>query len=345
MMEVAANVGPVVLACLEAETSLMNVVAEGLHASGNTVEQIGGVDINPQRLTAAGQHFGDRAIYIVCLPGGPSNPSAPMLRSTLSHQNIPVDRVLFVSSADSTQVLHQIRSALQRLAVSGALPSVPLPISPSSHSGEKQTPSQARVAPIPIWQYYGVAFGAVTLVFLFIVLIHNPRTQTSPASAHKSDTSHTTMRDSISAPSGGDSNSPAKRGHTNAGLDPNLDPNLEAQLETTSGTTRVMKALRTRKIRALDSLLATTNLHGPLDWQGAKSYCESLDVDGLTAWRIPDLGELQSLSNAHMLSGREFWSSVTSDLFGDTHWVWNASRRRVADHDGDAYAVCVRRVG
>jgi len=107
-------------------------------------------------------------------------------------------------------------------------------------------------------------------------------------------------------------------------------------------STLVMDALRKRKIRALDVLLVTTDAAGPMSSKAATAYCQSLDVEGLTDWRLPDVGELNSLSRSGMLGDEFFWSRTPADTFGDARLAWWSKGRQAFERLDDARAVCVR---
>jgi hypothetical protein len=106
--------------------------------------------------------------------------------------------------------------------------------------------------------------------------------------------------------------------------------------------TKVGEALRSREVQALDILLVTTKTAGPLEYAAAADYCGGLEVAGLSKWRLPDIGELMSLSAAGMTSGGYHWSSTPADTFGDSHLVWYAKRSRVVEREKPNFVVCVR---
>lgn len=104
----------------------------------------------------------------------------------------------------------------------------------------------------------------------------------------------------------------------------------------------VVVALQARKVRALDVLLIANAWGKPSDWATAVAYCEALDVEGLTGWRLPHIGELHSLAEASMTGRGMYWSSTAADTFGDGHMAWNARRGHALPHFADAVAICVR---
>ncbi len=105
--------------------------------------------------------------------------------------------------------------------------------------------------------------------------------------------------------------------------------------------TRVGRALRTRTVRALDVLLVS-NTAGPLSWEAAAEHCSGLDVEGISKWRLPEVGELMSLSGASMTESGYYWSSTPADTFGDARLAWYDRRSRVVTRDRESLVLCVR---
>lgn len=107
------------------------------------------------------------------------------------------------------------------------------------------------------------------------------------------------------------------------------------------GPTRIGHALRNRDVRSLDVLLVS-NTEGPLSWEAAKEHCGGLDLAGLGAWRLPEVGELMSLTGARMTASGYYWTSTPADTFGDAPLVWHARRSRVVTRSRDNLVLCVR---
>ena len=105
--------------------------------------------------------------------------------------------------------------------------------------------------------------------------------------------------------------------------------------------TRVGQALRNREIQALDVLLVS-NTEGPFTYDDARSHCDGLEVGGLASWRLPEVGELMSLTGASMTGRGYYWSATPADTFGDVPLVWYARRNRVVTRSKDNYVLCVR---
>jgi hypothetical protein len=75
---------------------------------------------------------------------------------------------------------------------------------------------------------------------------------------------------------------------------------------------------------------------GAMDWGAALSYCEGLDLGGSTSWRLPNVKELESLTDdtrwnlaidtsvfpdAAQWSGHTYWTSTTNAYFPDRAWT------------------------
>ena len=68
-------------------------------------------------------------------------------------------------------------------------------------------------------------------------------------------------------------------------------------------------------------------------------------MGGLRAWRLPSIGELNSLAGARLFKSGVFWSETLGDAFGDQRLVYNLKKQSMsavtARWDG-AQAVCIR---
>lgn len=188
----------------------------------------------------------------------------------------------------------------------------------------------------PPWLWLGV--GAAALLFVGIVAL--------ALSGGEDDAEETTLAKADAESSKGNEDPPSKAEPDTAdsGSDEADSPPAEGDEESTAsgeGPTRIGHALRTRAVRALDVLLVS-NTEGPLSWEAAKEHCGGLELAGLQTWRLPEVGELMSLTAAQMTQRGYYWSSTPADTFGDTPLVWYAKRSRVLTRARDNLVLCVR---
>jgi hypothetical protein len=119
--------------------------------------------------------------------------------------------------------------------------------------------------------------------------------------------------------------------------EPEPDATLPGQLDTL-----VMAALRKREVRALDVLLVAKDEGPNLEYADAEAYCRMLAVAGIEQWRLPEVGELASMTDAGMVGSAIYWSSTPADTFGDTRLAWNGRLKRILPRDAASHALCVR---
>ena len=91
----------------------------------------------------------------------------------------------------------------------------------------------------------------------------------------------------------------------------------------------VVAALRSREVRALDLFVVAPEDSDNLDHAAAMAYCDAMRIAGLTGWRVPKLGELNSIVAAGMTGKGIYWSDTLGDAFGDTRIIVNAKRDRM----------------
>lgn len=110
----------------------------------------------------------------------------------------------------------------------------------------------------------------------------------------------------------------------------------------------IVQALKKREIRALDVFVVSPESKKAADFAGASAYCASLNVAGIGDWRLPDIGELLSMSRAKMVRKGSFWSATKGDSFGDFRLVLVIKRDRISaipsGWDGGR-VICVRERG
>jgi hypothetical protein len=119
----------------------------------------------------------------------------------------------------------------------------------------------------------------------------------------------------------------------------------EATAPAVEDSEPIVTALKKREIRALDVFVVAPEAKKPADFAGASAYCASLNVAGIGDWRLPDIGELLSMSRAKMVRKGSFWSATKGDTFGDLRLVLVIKRDRISaipsGWDGGR-VICVR---
>jgi hypothetical protein len=107
----------------------------------------------------------------------------------------------------------------------------------------------------------------------------------------------------------------------------------------------VVAALRKRDVRALDLVVIAPEARKAAAFAGATAYCDALVIGELDGWRLPEIGELLSISRAKMIRKGSFWSATKGDAFGDLRLVLVIKKERIspipAGWDGGR-VVCVR---
>ena len=108
----------------------------------------------------------------------------------------------------------------------------------------------------------------------------------------------------------------------------------------------IARALATRTIRSLDVLLFLPERSPRLPHDKAMVHCARTDVLGIAGWRLPTIGELNSLAQAKMLDRDVvYWSSTAADTFGEQHLALLGRNRQISarpDRWDGGRALCVR---
>lgn len=133
---------------------------------------------------------------------------------------------------------------------------------------------------------------------------------------------------------------------TAAAADPGDPPPLPARtFDPEDDPPEVVEALRNREVRAIDVFVVAPERKGTLTFDQAVEHCRELEVAGLRGWRVPTIGELNSVASAKMLGKSIYWSSTPGDSFGDLMLVLNAKKDSISvvtrGWDG-ARIVCIR---
>lgn len=107
----------------------------------------------------------------------------------------------------------------------------------------------------------------------------------------------------------------------------------------------VAKAIRDREVRALDLFVVAPEESDAMAHDAAVSYCAGMNIAGLSDWRMPKLGELNSVVSAGLTGKSVYWSDTLGDAFGDTRIIVNGKKKRMGaagvGYDG-ARVLCIR---
>lgn len=107
-------------------------------------------------------------------------------------------------------------------------------------------------------------------------------------------------------------------------------PAAAGELPTAEDAPAIVAALRKREIRALDVFVVAPESKKPADYAGAAALCDAMEVAGIKGWRLPEIGELISMSRAKMLRKGSYWSVTKGDTFGDLRLVLVIKRERIS---------------
>lgn len=107
----------------------------------------------------------------------------------------------------------------------------------------------------------------------------------------------------------------------------------------------IAAALEAHSIRSLDAVLVDKKRSKRIGYDKAQAWCADRDVDGVTGWRLPEIGELRSLSKRKMVPKGRYWTTNEANMEGSRQVVWDSVKRDLAvgRHDSKRVrAICVR---
>jgi hypothetical protein len=118
----------------------------------------------------------------------------------------------------------------------------------------------------------------------------------------------------------------------------------------------IYAGLIAQKFRALDILLISPEPRkkvkkklsknpARMTFAQAAAYCDTLEIAGVSDWRLPQVGELGSITTGSLVADGKFWSQTEGDTFGKSRVVWNTQTSKMGSAPvrwKGGRVVCVR---
>jgi hypothetical protein len=364
MREGLPGVFRVVLAHGRVDAELADGAASELRARGQHVDLVElGSDDAP--LLEACARAGGRGLFVVARGAGLDGPRVDRLRQVLRDLGVPMSRSLALSLDVATRksfvdrviiVARRIGAAAEgpppvpapKLAPPRPEPSTAAVLSPASEPRQDTVPPTRPVTAPHV--HLGadastkrtrlpVALSAAVLGVAALVALSWGRSDEPTIAALE-------LRLDDDAPRLANAPTIPTDAMPDASDDePTVEPEVTAAEALAEDAPVVVDALRKREIRALDVFVVSPEAKKAADFAGAQKYCEKLKIAGISDWRLPEIGELISMSRAKMVKKASFWSSTKGDTFGDLRLVLVIKRERISPipsgWDGGRI-ICVR---
>ncbi|HWB76108.1 MAG TPA: hypothetical protein VG755_14160 [Nannocystaceae bacterium] len=340
LVELAADDAPVLEACARASGRGLFVVARGAGLDGPRADRLRqvlrdlGVPMSRSLALsldlATRTSFVDRVIIVARRIGaaaeGPLPAPAPKLRPSGAEASSTASvgvAALAAGDAARTEPIAPTRSDTIPPARPGTAPHV--------HLGAEGTHKRSRVP---------FALFAATLGVAALVALTNAREEPAITDLeYRADDEAPKLAHAPTIPS---ATTPAPVDDDEPIVD---DAQVSAAETLAEDAPAIVDALKKREIRALDVFIVSPEAKKAAEFAGAAKYCEKLKVSGIGDWRLPEIGELISMSRAKMVRKGSFWSSTKGDTFGDLRLVLVIKRERIspipAGWDGGRI-ICVR---
>lgn len=377
-MSEASREFTVVLAHGSGDLAVATEVAEGLRDRRQLTTVVAVADSDAPLLEACAKLSG-RGLFVMLRGREVSAARVEALRAVLRDLGVPMSRSmgLGLEGLTTAAFVDRVINIVRRISPESTRPPImpearvdnsvtPSPVVSLADRLEPRIESPAAVQPTPIVHSaaisvdsthldasprrrvaYGAA-GALALTAVVVWALVPPvgEQETAAPTTAKAAVSETSTPATIPTPSEADRQpAPPSTAREPAKVAaPAADPAAIAA-PTTEDSEAVVAALRKREIRALDVFVVSPESKKASDFAGAAAYCAALDISGITEWRLPEIGELVSMSRAKMVRKGSFWSSTKGDTFGDLRVVLVIKRERLspipAGWDGGR-VICVR---
>jgi hypothetical protein len=368
-MTVPAQGASIVLCCAAENRGQLGKVIESLGRAGHPVELLSGVDLDSSKLEAAIRRRAGGGLYVVCKSDELDVYQIARLTEVFDEQGVAKDRVLMVdfSPGMPTEIVDPILGRART-------------ITHDPDIDDMSPPS----AGLPMWKVVIAAAAGVGVGALVLVVTCGPRDSVAETDTVASSVTSTKDDEGADGAKKKTEPEPAKEPAKSpepaaASPEPEPEPAPPAVVEPTPAPTpetappivadatqagadtmidevvldpsaagqdaAIEQALAKRQIRALDILLVQRFPTRRSNYEAGRAYCEKLDIGGVTGWRMPTVGEINSITSAGLIKKDLYWTLNKGDTFGDEMLVWSAKRKRIRPHSRKYRGVrtaCVR---
>jgi len=271
------------------------------------------------------------------------------VRQLVSVRGLPMSRTLTLAVDEGARALEtRVLATVQRLAASGPARHSTVPPVHSAFVAHEPGPAPARAealaspdpswaadsapshARVPVarrrWPLVIAAGAGIAAVIVSVAIVRSDEREELVANAPSR--SEAPASEAPPPPS-----APASAVEAVAPTEPvpiGEAPATPAAMPAVEDAPEVVAALRKRDVRALDLVVISPEAAKAADFTGASAYCDALVIGELDGWRLPEIGELLSISRAKMVRRGSFWSSTKGDAFGDLRLVLVLKRERIS---------------
>lgn len=139
---------------------------------------------------------------------------------------------------------------------------------------------------------------------------------------------------------------PAADAEPDLELEPEPEPPPEqapsaAASPAPGGAPGVLAALQSGKVRALDSIVYAAQVSKYDDYDAALAYCDALQIDGLSGWRLPTSEELITLVKPKLIKRARYWTSSSTKRSAQLFEGKSRRTKRRKRSYGGGRALCV----
>lgn len=321
--------------------AILDVLGPGVVRLGHPTELVRLTDDDGPALDACARLQG-RAMFVLARGGSLDRARVDRLRSSLAGLGVPLSRALVVDPGEGEGALARISAIAARMTVTGGSTPPPIPAVATPRPAARVSTPTGRTLALPLAEESAShprpprrrVQAVVTLALGVAALVLAVRVATQPAPEVEPSTARGAV---VSAPA-----VPREPSRVHAPAAPIVAAPSAPAVEDAP---EIAAALKKREVRALDLLVIAPEAKKAMGFASASAYCGALEVAGITGWRLPEIGELISMSRAKFLRKGSLWSATKGDSYGDLRLVLVIKRERIspvpAKWDGGR-VVCVR---